>query len=186
MPCKTAGGFVGLLVELAAELEHRHHAFERRSGRLLGMRASTGMPRPSSVDGDRAVGIDRDVDDLGVTGHHFVDRVIDDFVHQVMQAADVAVADVHARSFADVLEIAHVAHLIDAVFAFDRADGGIGGGGALGLGFLRRFAFVFRLQIVAHIVRHLYSFPILRSLYVSHAETEIINFFIGEELGKGV
>ena len=49
---QAAGGLVGALLELAAELEHGHHAFERGDvaagffGELLVR--STGMPRPSS------------------------------------------------------------------------------------------------------------------------------------------
>ena len=67
--------------------------------------------------GDRPVAIDRHLDDLGEAGHHFVDRVVDHFGHQVVQPADVPVADVHARPLADVLQIAHVvAHLADFVF----------------------------------------------------------------------
>ena len=34
---------------------------------------------------------------------------------EVVQPADVAIADVHPRSLADVLQIAHVAHLADIV-----------------------------------------------------------------------
>ena len=49
---QAAGGLVGPLLELAAELEHRHHAFERGDvapiSRLSWSCFSTGMPRPSS------------------------------------------------------------------------------------------------------------------------------------------
>ena len=58
----------------------------------------------------------------GVAGHHLVDRVVDDLAHQVVQAADVAVADVHAGPLADVLQVAHVAHLGAFVFALAVGD----------------------------------------------------------------
>src|SRR4029079_8550222 len=35
------------------------------------------------------------------TGERFVDRVVDDLVDQVVQAVEVRVADVHARTFAN-------------------------------------------------------------------------------------
>ncbi len=58
---------------------------------------------------------------VSVAGHRFVDRVVDDFVHQVMQAAQAGIADVHTRTFADVLQIAQMFELLGAVLAFDLA-----------------------------------------------------------------
>ena len=56
-------------------------------------------------DGDRAVGIERDVDQVGIAGQRLVDRVVDDLEHHVVQAgAVVGVADIHARPHADGLE----------------------------------------------------------------------------------
>ena len=79
--------------------------------------------------GDRAVEVDGHLDDLGEAGHHFVDRVVDDLGHQVVQPADVAIADVHARPLADVLQVAHVAHLADFVLGLGTAGGrGLFGG----------------------------------------------------------
>ena len=118
MPCRPAGGLVGLVVELAAVLEHRHHAFQ---GRFADVRVDVDGDAAAVVgDGDRAVGVDGHLDDVGVAGHDLVDRVVDDFAHQVVQAAEVAVADVHAGALADVLQIAHVAHLFGAVLGRSR------------------------------------------------------------------
>ena len=45
-----------------------------------------------------------DVDPGGVAGHRLVDRVVDDLPDEVVQAAGVGRADVHARALADRLE----------------------------------------------------------------------------------
>ena len=55
-------------------------------------------------DGDRAVGVDGDLDAVAVAGQRLVDGVVDDLVDQVVQAVDVGVADVHARPLADRLQ----------------------------------------------------------------------------------
>jgi hypothetical protein len=56
------------------------------------------------LDGDDAIGLDRDPDGLGLSGHRLVDRVVDDLPDQVMETARVGRADVHARALADSLE----------------------------------------------------------------------------------
>ena len=111
---QAAGGLVRLVVELAAVLEHRHHAFQ---GGAADARVGVDGDAAAVVGhGDRAVAIDGHLNDLGEAGHHLVDRIIDHLGHQVVHAADVAVADVHAGPLADVLQVAHVAHLADVVF----------------------------------------------------------------------
>ena len=42
---------------------------------------------------------------LRMAGHRFVDRIIDDFVDEVVQAARRGVADVHAGTFANVFYV---------------------------------------------------------------------------------
>ena len=55
--------------------------------------------------GDGIVGIEHDVDARGVACQRFVDRVVDDLVHHVVQArAVIGVADIHARTLADGIE----------------------------------------------------------------------------------
>ena len=88
---ETAGGLVGAFFELAAELEDGHHAFER--GHIaagffgeLGV-ALDGDAAAIVFDRDAAIDVDRDAHRGGVAGHRFVDRVVDDFVHEVVQAA---------------------------------------------------------------------------------------------------
>ncbi len=96
---ETAGGLVGAFFELAAEFEDGHHAFER--GHIaagffgkLGV-ALDGDAAAVVFDRDAAVDVDRDADRGGVAGHRFVDRVVDDFVDEVMEAALGGIADVH-------------------------------------------------------------------------------------------
>jgi hypothetical protein len=116
---EAAGGLVGAFFELAAEFEDGHHAFERghvAAGFFgeLGM-ALDGDAAAVVFDGDAAVDVDRDAHRGGVAGHRFVDRVVDDFVDEMVKAALGGVADVHRRAFADVLEIAEVLEILGGV-----------------------------------------------------------------------
>ena len=55
-----------------------------------------------------------------------VDRVVDDFVNEVMQAADAGVADVHAGAFADRFEAFEDLDLVRGVIAgFDSLTGSL-------------------------------------------------------------
>ena len=82
---QAAGGLIGPLLELAAELQHGHHALERREAEV-GM-LFDGDAAAVVLDRDRAVVVDDDGDFAGEAGHRLVDRVVDDFVDQVVQAA---------------------------------------------------------------------------------------------------
>ena len=62
------------------------------------------MPRPLSRLTTLPSGWMRQLDVGRVTGHRLVDRVVDDLLDQVMQAADVGRADVHAGPLANRLE----------------------------------------------------------------------------------
>jgi hypothetical protein len=48
--------------------------------------------------------VNRDVDFGGVTSHRFVDRVVDDFVNEVVETSRGRGPDVHARALAYCLE----------------------------------------------------------------------------------
>ena len=78
------------------------------------------MPRPSSLIGDRTIGVNGDVDGVAVAGHGLVDRVVDHLVDEVVQTAQGRVADVHAGPFADGLD------------AFEHPDVGFGVGRGAG------------------------------------------------------
>ena len=119
---EAAGHLVALAVELAAGVELVSTAWTAGMPLSLGsFMGSTGMPRPSSIDLAAPVGQQGDVDAVAVAGHGLVDRVVDDLVDQVVQAADTGGADVHAGALADVFE---------ALEGGDRTGVvGVGGGG---------------------------------------------------------
>ena len=81
--------------------------------------SSTGMPRPlSSTVTEPSLLIVTRISD-GVAGHRFVDRVVDDFVHEVVEPSNRRIADIHARPFANVLQIAQMLELAGTVLTFD-------------------------------------------------------------------
>jgi hypothetical protein len=106
---EAAGGLVGPLLELAAELEDRHHPLEGRDIPLHLLRelrvAVGGNAAAVILDGHAAVHVHRHADVLGVPRHALVDRVVDHLVDQVVQAAGGVVADVHAEPLADMLAV---------------------------------------------------------------------------------
>ena len=56
------------------------------------------------LDGQAAVGVETDLDDLGVAGDGLVHGVVEDFGEQVVQGALVGAADVHAGTLAHRFE----------------------------------------------------------------------------------
>ena len=113
---QTAGHFVGLVVELAARVQFAEHYFERANA-FGGVHADGDA---DSVIGYRQtfVRVNRDGDVVASAGHRFVDRVVDDFPHQVVQASRRRVADVHAGSFPnrfEPFEDANIALVVDIV-----------------------------------------------------------------------
>ena len=100
---QTAGDFVRVVVELTAGVQLGHDDFGCRAAFFFV--DVDGDAAAVVVDRHRAVGMDRDGDAIRVTGQRFVDRVVDDLVHHVMEAGDViGVADVHARTLAHCVE----------------------------------------------------------------------------------
>ena len=100
---QAAGHLVRVLVELAAGVQFGHHDFGGAALRVvLVVHLQAGRDAAAVVgDRDRVVGVDGDVDFGAVAGQRFVDRVVQHFEHQVMQAGAVrGVADVHARTLA--------------------------------------------------------------------------------------
>ena len=97
---KAAGGFIGLVRELAARVERGHDDLQRR---FLGeFRVRVDRDAASIVD-DRqeAFGIKVDLDPVCMAGDSLVHRVIEHFGEQVMIGALVGAADIHAGPFAD-------------------------------------------------------------------------------------
>ena len=58
-------------------------------------------PAPVIKDRDGIVRMDGHIDVLGEAGQDFVDRIVDDFVDEVMHAGRTRGADIHPRPLAD-------------------------------------------------------------------------------------
>ena len=98
---EAARDLVAVVVELAAGVEHGQHDFGRgpAAGVLVDGNAAAVVD-----DRDRVVDVQRDVDLVAVAGERLVDRVVDDFVDEMVQPRRAGGADVHRRALADRLE----------------------------------------------------------------------------------
>ena len=126
---QTAGGLVGTFLELAAELQHGHHAFERRhlAAQLFRQLLVRFDRDPATIifDRHRAIGVDGHLDVLGEAGHRFVDGIVDDFVDEVVQPARGDVADVHRRTFPHMFHVGKMLQILRRIIAVGlrRLDG---------------------------------------------------------------
>ena len=101
---QAAGDRVAAPAELAAGVQDGQDHLERRAA-ILG--PGDGLDRDAAavvVHARGTVGVQGDDDAIAIPRHRLVDRVVDDLVDEVMQAADAGGADVHAGPFADRLE----------------------------------------------------------------------------------
>ena len=82
---QSAGDLVALAAELAAGVQHREHDLGGRLVGVLGMRvdrdASPVVDHPAAAIGEQG-----DVDPVRVAREGLVDGVVDDLVHEVVQA----------------------------------------------------------------------------------------------------
>ena len=99
---QAARDLVRRVLELAPGVEHGQHDFRRRLAGLL-VRVDRD-PAAVVADGDRAVGVQDDLDRVAKAAERLVDRVVDDLVDQMMQAVGARVADIHGGALADRLE----------------------------------------------------------------------------------
>ena len=110
---QTAGRLIRPLGELAAELQHRHNALERRNAKV-----GVNVDRDAAavvLDRDRSVRIHRHGDSRRVARERFVKRVVDDFVHQMVQSLRSDVAYVHRRTHTNMLAVVKVLHVLGGV-----------------------------------------------------------------------
>src|SRR5439155_8120877 len=99
---QAAGHLVSGPSELAAGVEDRVDDLERG---LPGLLLDVGRDATAVVrDGDLIVRVDREVDAIARAVHCLIDRVVEDLAHEVMEAAQIGRADVHARPAANGLE----------------------------------------------------------------------------------
>src|SRR5699024_1141491 len=96
---QAAGGGKAAAAQLPAGVEHGEDDLDGG----LALRLDDVHRDPAAVvdDADAAVLEDGDVDGRRVTGEGLVDGVVDDLVHQVVQAPLAGGADVHARALAN-------------------------------------------------------------------------------------
>ena len=93
---QAAGDLIAPAAELAARMEHGQGDGQ---GVFAGLCViADGNAAAVVAHGDRSVPQERDLDVRTVARERFVDGVIDDLAHKVMQAARIGRADVHARA----------------------------------------------------------------------------------------
>ena len=98
---QPAGDLVSAATELAAGMEDRVDDLHGvLAGRVLADRHAAAVV----LDDDRPVSLDRHLDHRRMAGHRLVDRVVDDFPDQVMEAAGIGRADIHARTASNRFE----------------------------------------------------------------------------------
>ena len=116
---QAAGCLVGSFFEFSAELEHGHHTFQcgdfapQFLGQLLV--PVDRNPPPIILDRDRGIVVDVDRHHRCETGHRLVNRVIDDFINEMVQAPLGRVADIHARPLANMLQVRQVLQVVGRV-----------------------------------------------------------------------
>ena len=100
---EPAGDLVAAAVaELAAGVQHGEH--DLGGGPLLLLHRVDRDAAAVVGDRDAVVGMDRDLDLVGLAGQRLIDRVVHHLVDQVVEAARARRADVHAGALADGLE----------------------------------------------------------------------------------
>ena len=113
---QTARNFVARVsAELTARVDLREDDFHRRNA-LFGVDLG-GDAAAVVFDGARTVHIDGDFDVRAVARERFVDGVIDDLAHEMMQPPLVRGADIHTGALADVLQTVEHLDLFRAVCA---------------------------------------------------------------------
>ena len=95
---QAARHFVRPLVEFAAGMKHGHDHFECALVQFFML--VDGDAASVVAHGDGVVLADGDVYRVAIAGQRFVDRIVHDLAHQVVQTLDVCVADIHGWTFA--------------------------------------------------------------------------------------
>ena len=99
---QAARDLVAVAAELSAGVELREDDRQRRQSLVL--HHVDGDARAPVLDRDRVVRMERDLDPVVAALEGLVDRVVDDLVDEVVEAAEARRADVHARPEPDRLE----------------------------------------------------------------------------------
>ena len=100
---QAARGLIGLAGKLAARVQGAQDHLQRRFAGKLGV----GVERHATAivtDGQGVIGVQLNLNPVGVTRDRLVHGVVEDLGHQVMQRALVRAADIHAGSLAHRLQ----------------------------------------------------------------------------------
>jgi hypothetical protein len=109
---EAARHFVAVVIELAARVQDGQHGFGRRPP----VRHVVDRDAAAVVDDrDRAIDVNGCVDLIAEARERLVDRVVDDFVDEMMQPGRPRGSDVHGRPLADRLETLEDLNLVRAV-----------------------------------------------------------------------
>ena len=97
---QSSRNFVGVAVELAARVQRGHH--DLRGGNFFAVDVHVVDGNAASVVdySDGVVEVDGDFNFVGMAGERFVNRVVDDFINEVMQTQFARRTDVHRGAFA--------------------------------------------------------------------------------------
>ncbi len=90
---QTPRYLVGRLVELAPGMQDGEHNFKGAFAILLHP-VDRNAP-PVVVDRDRAVRVDDNIDQRAEPGERLIDRVVDHFIHDVVETPDAGAPDIH-------------------------------------------------------------------------------------------
>ena len=132
---QTTGDLVPAAAELSTGVQNGVHHLEC----ILPRRVLADRDTATVVDNlDGVVLVDAHEDARGVSGHRFVDGVVDDLVDEMVKAALIGRADVHSRALAHRLEALKDLDARGAVVA--PLFGTLGGGFIYRTGFFRLFS----------------------------------------------
>ena len=98
---QTTGNFIRPFIEFTTGMQYRQNHFKSRFMLFLvhiDRNTATVIDNP-----DRIIFVDIYLDMSGISGKSFVDRVIDNLIHQVMQPFYTDIADIHGRAFTNGL-----------------------------------------------------------------------------------
>ena len=111
---QTTGNLIGALVELTASVQHGQHDLK---GRTVFFGVHTRGDTTAVVEHtDGVAGQDADIDLVAIACHGFVDGVVDHFIYQMMQAAEMDVADIHGRTLTHGLQALKHLDLTGTIF----------------------------------------------------------------------
>ena len=99
---QTAGNFISAAAEFTAGVQFGQNDFHRRN--FFGVVDIGRDAAPVIRNGAGSVFVDGHGNGVAIAGKGFVDRVVYDFVNQVVQSAGVRRTDVHSGAFSDRIQ----------------------------------------------------------------------------------